>query len=103
MSIKAFTYGIFFFGTPHSGSGGAAWATALLQISSLFANTNTSVVKHLKANSEWLRQQVDQFTGISESFQIIHCFEGYPTPLAFGKSSLVSRCHDLVQTRIIAF
>ena len=90
LSIKQSTYGIFFFGTPHTGSGGAAWATALLKIGSAFASTNTLVVKHLTTNSEWLRQQIDQFTGISENFKMIFCYEGYPTPLVLGRSTVVS-------------
>jgi hypothetical protein len=89
MSIKLSTYGIFFFGTPHSGSGSAAWATTLLNIGSTFAKTNTKIVKHLKTNSEWLRQQIDQFSGLAGQFNIIFCYEGYPTSVALGKSIVV--------------
>jgi len=88
-AIKTCTYGIFFFGTPHAGSNSASWGVAILNIASLFANINTSMIKHLQTNSEWLRQSMDQFSAISGDFEIKYCYEQYKTPLALGKSTLV--------------
>ncbi|KAH0563532.1 hypothetical protein GP486_001902 [Trichoglossum hirsutum] len=88
-SIKTSTYGVLFFGTPHSGSDSATWATLLLNIISAFAKTNTLVVKRLKTNSEWLRQQTAQFTAIGSSFDIKCCYEALQTTLPLGKGVMV--------------
>jgi hypothetical protein len=88
-AIKTCTYGILFFGTPHAGSNSASWGVAILNIASLFASINTSIIKHLQTNSEWLRQSMDQFSAISGDFEIKYCYEQYQTPLALGKSTLV--------------
>ncbi|KAI9148182.1 Kinesin light chain 4 [Paramyrothecium foliicola] len=93
-SIKISTHGIIFFGTPHAGSSAASWATALLKIGSLFANTNTAVIRHLRADSEWLRMQLDQFNSISSDLALVFCYESHKTPVLLGHSALIVPKHS---------
>lgn len=74
-TITLSTYGIVFFGTPHAGSGIASLGKHLLTILSIFASTNTSLIRHLQQNSEWLRMQTEQFNPISSEFDIITFYE----------------------------
>ncbi|KAH0557139.1 hypothetical protein GP486_005073 [Trichoglossum hirsutum] len=82
------------------GSSSATWGTLLLNISSVFTKTNAAIIKHLKTNSEWLQQQLDQFTAISSDFKIKYCYEAFETPLILGKSAMiVPRVSAVVQGR----
>ncbi|KAJ5175660.1 uncharacterized protein N7482_001537 [Penicillium canariense] len=47
------------------------------------------VKSHLRANSEWLGMQLDQFTPISADFEIVFCYESYKTPVLLGQGVLI--------------
>jgi hypothetical protein len=79
-----------FFGTPHFGTDSASWAKAILNIGSVFSSFNTSVIRHLKTNSEWLRQQLQEFAPRSKDLIIEYYFETLKTPVALGKSKMVA-------------
>ncbi|KAI9782390.1 MAG: hypothetical protein M1839_005263 [Geoglossum umbratile] len=88
-SIKLSTHGIFFLGTPHQGGEGVSWAKILVNAASIFAQSNTHVLRHLERDSEWLQQQLGQYAPISGEFVTKFAFETYETPLPFGGSIMV--------------
>lgn len=84
-----------FFGTPHGGSKIASFATLLLSMGSAFAKTNTSLIKHLRADSGILKMQLQQFDQISDDFNIITFYETFKENILLGRGVLVgSEIHD---------
>jgi hypothetical protein len=67
------------------------WGQILMNVASIFKHTNPNFLRHLEQNSEWLQQQLGQYAGISGDFETKFGYEMYPTPIALGKSILVSR------------
>ncbi|KAH0535996.1 hypothetical protein FGG08_007113 [Glutinoglossum americanum] len=88
-AIKTSTYGIIFMGTPHQGGEGVAWGQRLVNVASIFVNTNDKLLSVLERDSETLQNQLAQYTSISTDFVTKFAFETYPTPLVFGKALMV--------------
>jgi hypothetical protein len=88
--IKLSTYGVFFLGTLHQGGEGAVWGRRLADVASIFTHTSDAVLKHLEKDVEWLQQQLQQYAPISKDFVTKFAYETYPTPLALGRTILVS-------------
>jgi len=86
-SIKTFTYGIIFFGTPHQGGNGPPLVKIPLNVLSLTAHSIDRALKHVGKDSELLQMQSSQFSAISKDFDMKLCFEMYPTPLAIGATA----------------
>jgi len=78
-----------FLGTPHQGAPGVSWGEILVSVASIFTKTNQNLLQHLKRDSEWLQQQLQQYTAISNEFVTKFAYETYKTPIALGKSILV--------------
>jgi hypothetical protein len=88
-AIKLSTYGLIFLGTPHQGGEGIALGERLVAIASIFVQTNNRLLQHLKRDSEWLQQQLNQYLGISDEFVTTFAYETLPTAIALGKSIVV--------------
>ncbi|RGP79315.1 tetratricopeptide-like helical domain [Fusarium longipes] len=87
-SIKISTYGIIFMGTPHQGGNGVQLGRIVANVASVFVPTDDRLFKHLERDSEWLLQQLGQYSPISGEFVTKFAYEEYPTSVA-GKSILV--------------
>ncbi|KAF4893329.1 Protein SERAC1 [Colletotrichum fructicola] len=82
------TRGIVFLGTPHHGAGLAIWADHFLKWISIFKQTNKSIVKTLRRDSEVLARIQDSFHTIIQSrnrdtntsIEITCFFEELPIP-----------------------
>ena len=61
-SVYLSTCGILFFGTPHLGSDLASDASlrTLVGIVSVFRDTDSQLLKHLRRDSEWLEMNLKQ-------------------------------------------
>ena len=90
-SIKLSTHGIMFMGTPHQGGSGVALARLIVNVASAFTAADDQLLKHLERDSESLQQQLGQYTPISRDFVTKYAFEEYPTPTVLGRSMIVSR------------
>ncbi|KAI9855038.1 MAG: hypothetical protein M1813_000582 [Trichoglossum hirsutum] len=88
-AIKTCTYGIIFIGTPHQGGEGVAWGQRLVNVASIFVNTNDKLLNALEKDSEALQNQLTQYTSISTDFMTKFAFETCPTPLVLGKALMV--------------
>jgi hypothetical protein len=88
-SIKTSTYGIMFMGTPHQGGEGVAWGKRLVNVASIFVNTNDKLLNILERDSEILQQQLGQYNSISGDFDTKFAYETKATPLALGKAMIV--------------
>jgi hypothetical protein len=78
-----------FMGTPHQGGEGVAWGKRLVDVASIFVNTNDKLLDILEKDSEILQQQLGQYNSISSDFETKFTFETLPTPLALGKAIIV--------------
>ncbi|KAH8178500.1 hypothetical protein LIA77_00019 [Sarocladium implicatum] len=67
-SIRTSTYGILFMGTPHQGGNGVQLGRVLANVASLAIPADDRLLKHLERESEWLQQQLGQYTPISGDF-----------------------------------
>jgi hypothetical protein len=76
-------------GTPHQGGEGVAWGQRLVNVASIFVNTNDKLLNVLERDSETLQNQLAQYAPISTDFVTKFAFETYPTPLAFGKALMI--------------
>ncbi|KAL2063771.1 hypothetical protein VTL71DRAFT_5576 [Oculimacula yallundae] len=88
-SIKLSTSGIMFMGTPHQGGEGVAWGKRLVNVASIFVNTNDKLLNILENGSEILQQQLGQYNSISSDFDTKFAYETLPTPLTMGKAMIV--------------
>ncbi|KAF4996660.1 hypothetical protein FDECE_12338 [Fusarium decemcellulare] len=88
-SIKLSTHGIIFMGTPHRGGNGVQLGRILTNLASLFMEADDRILKNLAKDSEWLQQQLGQYSLISSDFVTKFAYEEYPTPTPLGKSILV--------------
>lgn len=88
-SIRLSTHGIVFMGTPHQGGNGVELAEVVLNVAKLVVRVESSVLKHLRPNSEWLQQQLARYGQISSDFVTIYAYEVYQTPICFGKTVMV--------------
>lgn len=98
--IKSSTLGVVFFGTPHSGSRIAFWGNFFLKLLSCFVNTNTRIIRHLRADSELLRAQDHPFRRVSPNIDLIFVCETKKTKVLPFKSILVrSPFHYKIMTK----
>ncbi len=82
-------------GTPHQGGNGVRLGELMLNLASIFVKTNNKILQHLERGSEWLQQQLGQYAPISGHFVTIFAYETYPTPIAVGKSIMVSVLYSM--------
>lgn len=80
-AIEISTYGIIFLGTPHQGAEGVDLVVRLLEIQRIYSPTNTTVIKHLQRDSEFLQSQLALYASISDNFETKFVYEAYPTPI----------------------
>ena len=81
-------------GTPHQGGGGGVQLGELmLKVASIFVTADDKILKHIERDSEWLQQQLGQYGPISRDFVTKFAYETYPTPVALGKTIMVSKAH----------
>jgi hypothetical protein len=89
-TITLSTYGIIFLGTPHQGVESVDLALLLLQIQSIYSQTNDAVLKHLRRDSEFLQAQLSQYASISGNFNTKFFYEVYPTQIAGAMQIMAS-------------
>ena len=77
-------------GTPHQGGAGVHLGELMLNVASIFVKTNDGILQHLERDSEWLQQQLGQYAPISRDFVTKFAYEIFPTPIALGKTVMVS-------------
>jgi hypothetical protein len=77
-------------GTPHLGGNGVAFGQALTNIASIFVNADDKILKHLKHDSEFLLQLIDQYGPISGQFVTKFAYETLKTRTILGKDIMVS-------------
>lgn len=65
------------------------WGQRLVNVASIFVNTNDKLLNILERDSEILQNQLAQYASISMNFMTKFAFETYPTPLVFGKALMV--------------
>ena len=65
------------------------WGQRLVNVASIFVNTNDKLLNILERDSETLQNQLAQYASISTNFVTKFAFETYPTPLVFGKALMV--------------
>ncbi len=94
-SIKVSTHGILFMGTPHQGGSGVRPGKLMLNIASIFVTTNHRILQPLERDSEWLQQQLGQYAPIGGDFITKFAYEIYPTPIAIGKTIMVSIIYSI--------
>jgi hypothetical protein len=83
-SIHLSTFGIFFFGTPHQGGNGVTLGKIISNIVSLGLQTNRQLFDHLAKDSEWLEEQLDDYTNVSSEIETIFCYETIKTSVVGG-------------------
>ena len=88
-SIKLSTYGIIFMGTPHQGGQGVSVGKILLNVAKIQGHTSDGLLKHLEQHSEFLQQQLSEFTAISQDFDISFAYETKPTPIIGGTAKFI--------------
>ena len=98
-AIKVSTFGILYFGTPHSGANGAQLELWLVRLFSTVMHVNTKMVKSLRRDSEELEQLGQEYLPISHDFESFFFYETYPTPILGGKSIEVRLQHPGGQTK----
>ena len=91
-------------GTPHQGGNGVQLGRLLVSVASLFVAADDRLLKHLERDSEWLQQQLKQYSPISGDFLTKFAYEEYETPTALGQSIMVcpsplSRTKKLISSR----
>jgi hypothetical protein len=78
-----------FMGTPHQGGEGVAWGRRLVNVASIFVNTNDKLLDTLEKDSENLQHQLEQYKSISGDFETKFAYETKATPLVLGKAMVV--------------
>ena len=92
-AIELSTHGLIFLGTPHQGTEHVGLALLILNIRSIYSETNDIILQDLQSHSKTLQQQLDQYTSISHKYDTKFCYEMYETKLFAGKFMKV--CHSL--------
>ena len=82
-------------GTPHQGGSGVRLGELVLKVASIFVTADDKILKHLERDSEWLQQQLGQYSPISRDFVTKFAYEMFPTPLALGKTVMVSTVNSI--------
>jgi hypothetical protein len=83
------THGLIFLGTPHQGSETANWATVLLDVMSIYKETNTKMIKNMRKDSDALQRQLDQFASIGMKFETKFFYETHATRTIGGAKKVV--------------
>lgn len=89
-AIKLSTHAILFFATPHQGSPIADWGRLFALIAKA-GGLDEKLVGPLRLHSQWLQDQIDQYSGISSDFVTKYFYETIrpvcnaivPIPLSF--------------------
>ena len=94
-AIYTCTYGILFFGTPHSGSRKAHLLDNLQKMASLAVpkrvfETDSSLVRALEEDSEVLQNITDQFAPLMPRFHVFFFWEQERTDLKYTKDYIVN-------------
>ncbi|CCA75680.1 related to tetratricopeptide repeat domain protein-Neosartorya fischeri, partial [Serendipita indica DSM 11827] len=92
--ILVSTHAVLFFGTPHSGTDGVGLVQLVNRIMSMFLETNNTVLKHLKTNSEELYNIQKSFISASGKLNSIFFYEERETPIAGGQKKLLVPYHS---------
>ncbi|KAI5839105.1 hypothetical protein DFP73DRAFT_502168 [Morchella snyderi] len=95
-AIELSTYGVLFFGVPHQGTDSFQWKQIFLTAASMLTHTS-DVYKNLERDSEWLQQQLTQYTRIAKDFDTCFLYEVYETnhPI-FGHKMVVPKASAVV-------
>ena len=93
-SIYACTYGILFFGTPHSGSNKAHLLSNLQKLTSItvpkkILESDSSLIRALEEDSEVLQNITDQFAPLMQRFRIYFFWEQERMDLIYTKDYIV--------------
>lgn len=88
-SIKLSTYGVMFFGTPHTGADGAELQRALTNILGVFVQSSSKKLRILERDSEYLRDLSKAYLPISTGLKTLFFYEERDTPLFKGISKMV--------------
>ncbi|PVF97516.1 hypothetical protein CPB86DRAFT_734801 [Serendipita vermifera] len=87
--IKVSTYGILFFGTPHSGANGIGLARSVGKLLSLYMVTDDSMLKDLNHNSAQLENVQTFYLDASKRIKSVFFYETDPTPMFTGIAELI--------------
>ncbi|PVF91068.1 hypothetical protein CPB86DRAFT_878704, partial [Serendipita vermifera] len=87
--IKVSTYGILFFGTPHSGANGVGLARLVGKLLSVYMVTDDSVLNDLNHNSAQLESIQTFYLDASKRIKSIFFYETDPTPMVTGIAELI--------------
>ena len=88
-AIKVSTFGVLFFGTPHSGANGVQVVEWLVRLSSIFMDVTSKHAKYICQGSDELGQLGQEYLPISHDFETIFFYETYRMPTIGGKPVLV--------------
>ncbi|PVF91601.1 hypothetical protein CPB86DRAFT_688035, partial [Serendipita vermifera] len=87
--IKVSTYGILFFGTPHSGANNVELAQWMGKLLSVYTFTDDTILKDLNRDSTELQSIQTFYLGASGRIKSIFFYEVLPTPLMKGVAELI--------------
>ncbi|PVF91289.1 hypothetical protein CPB86DRAFT_719725, partial [Serendipita vermifera] len=87
--IKVSTYGILFFGTPHSGANNVELAQWMGKLLSIYMFTDDTIIKDLNRDSTELQSIQTLYLGASERIKSIFFYEVLPTPLMKGVAEVI--------------
>ncbi len=82
-------------GIPHQDGNGVRLGELMLNVASIFVTTNNRILQHLERDAEWLQQQLGQYAPISGDLITKFAYEIYPTPIAVGKTIMVSILYSI--------
>ena len=86
--ILVSTHGVLFFGTPHSGTNGAALLQTMNRLLSVYMQTTDTVLQHLKTNCSELENLQRMYHPASEKLNTVCFYEEYPTPIIGGRKEM---------------
>ena len=89
-------------GTPHFGSDPAEFMESVAKIATVFAKTNNRLLKHLRRDSEFLQDQMSQFTLISHRFSTVYAYEEYETEIAGREVKASVACNARLEQALTA-
>ncbi|PVF91854.1 hypothetical protein CPB86DRAFT_830363 [Serendipita vermifera] len=87
--LKVSTYGILFFGTPHSGANGVDLARLVGKLLSVYMVTDDSMIEDLNHNSVQLENIQTFYLDASKRIKSIFFYETDPTPMVTGIAELI--------------
>ncbi|PVF91312.1 hypothetical protein CPB86DRAFT_820593, partial [Serendipita vermifera] len=87
--IKVSTYGILFFGTPHSGANNVELAQWMGKLLSIYMFTDDTILRDLNRDSTELQSIQTFYLGASERIKSVFFYEVLPTPLVKGVAEVI--------------